>query len=39
MIAAAIAGVALLATKLWLPGLACLGLSAVVLGVVLGKIR
>jgi hypothetical protein len=39
MVAAAIAGVALLTAKMWLPGLACLGLSAVVLGVVRGKIR
>ena len=39
VIVAAIAGVALLATRMWLPGLACLGLSAVVLGVVMGKIR
>ena len=39
VIVAAIAGVVLLAMKLWLPGLACLGLSAVVLGVVTGKIR
>ena len=39
VIVAAIAGVVLLATKMWLPGLACLGLSAVVLGVVTGKIR
>lgn len=39
MIVSAIAGAGLLATKIWLPGLACLGLSAVVMGVVAGKIR
>ncbi len=39
VIIATITGIVLLAMKIWLPGLACLGLSAVVLGVVTGKIR
>lgn len=39
VVVAAIVGLVLLAMKMWLPGLACLGLSAVVLGVVMGKIR
>jgi hypothetical protein len=39
VIFAAIAGAVLFATKMWLPGLACLGLSAVVLAAVTGKIQ
>ncbi len=37
--AAAIAGLVLLALKIWLPGLVCLGISAIVIGVLTAKIR
>ncbi len=39
VILAAIAGVILLAMKMWLPGLVCLGIGAILFGVVKGKFR